>query len=78
MVHTLGFSFFSLFFSFSENFLREDLVVLKRTGIASLPLSRDLPSPFIPESSALEGGLGVVIRWFSIGGHSESSSDGSA
>ena len=46
--------------SFSGNSLWEDLVVLKRTVVAALPLSLYLPSSY-------------HFRWFSFKGHSRSS-----
>ena len=53
--------------SFSGNSLWEDLVVLKRTVVAALPLSLDFPSSIISDGSALRGIPShcqmVMYRW---------------
>ena len=53
--------------SFSGNSLWEDLVVLKRTVVAALPLSLDLPSSIVLDSSASRAIPGhcqmVMYRW---------------
>ena len=69
MTHTFSLRYFHKVstISFSGNSLWEDLVVLKRTIVAVLPLSLDLPSSMVPDGPALRGIPGhcqmVMYRW---------------
>ena len=69
MTHTFSLRYFHKVstISFSGNSLLEDLVVLKRTIVATLPLSLDLPLSIISDGSALRGIPGhcqmVMYRW---------------
>ena len=69
MTHTFSLRYFHKVSTihFSGNSLWEDLVVLKRTVVVTLPLSLDLPSSIILDGSALRGIQGhcqmVRYRW---------------
>ena len=69
MTHTFSLVYFHMVstISFSGNFPQEDLVVLKRTMVAALPLSLDLPLSIILDGSASRGVPGhyqrVMYRW---------------
>ena len=69
MTHTFSLRYFHKVstISFSGNSLWEDLVVLKRTIVAALPLSLDLPSSIVLDGSASRGIPAhcqmVMYRW---------------